>query len=124
MSVRFSYQKPFLRALELLEQNKFSDRERSKPSYAPEKLLDALSQLSLRELAAMLLYKFEGFSTFEIGQSVRNQMPKTATSPFCGVYSQLRHLTNTQVSSATFPCDREWRIGKTLATDSPYQSPI
>jgi DNA-directed RNA polymerase specialized sigma24 family protein len=64
---------------------------------SPEKLPAALSKLWPRELAALLLYKFEGFSSLEIGQ-VLGLNAKAVASVLLQVYAQLWHLTNTQPS--------------------------
>ncbi len=79
----------FRRALEVVEQNELEDRRRLNSSYVPENLLGALSELSLRELAALLLHRFEGFNTFEISQ-VLGINSKAAASVLMRAYSRLR----------------------------------
>jgi DNA-directed RNA polymerase specialized sigma24 family protein len=78
----------FRQALELVEQSELGDRKRFKSLHVPANLLTALSKLTSRELAALLLDKFEGFSTCEIGQ-VLGLNAKAAASVLLRVYSQL-----------------------------------
>jgi DNA-directed RNA polymerase specialized sigma24 family protein len=86
-------------------------REQLKSTVPRKRLPAALSKLSPRELAALLLYKFEGLSSLDIGQ-VLGLNAKAVASVLLQVYTQLWHLTNTQPSYlnvATLPCKRDNR---------------
>jgi len=87
----------FRQPLELVEQNEARNREQLKSTVPRKRLPAALSKLSPRELAALLLYKFEGLSSLDIGQ-VLGLNAKAVASVLLQVYTQLWHLTNTQPS--------------------------
>jgi len=87
----------FRQALELVEQNEPRNREQLKSTVPRKRLPAALSKLSPRELAALLLYKFEGLSSLDIGQ-VLGLNAKAVASVLLQVHTQLWHLTNTQPS--------------------------
>src|SRR6516164_2646228 len=72
-------------------------REQLKSTVPRKRLPAALSKLSPRELAALLLYKFEGLSSLDIGQ-VLGLNAKAVASVLLQVHTQLWHLTNTQPS--------------------------
>lgn len=99
----------FRQPLELVEQNEARNREQLKSTVPRKRLPAALSKLSPRELAALLLYKFEGLSSLDIGQ-VLGLMQKRLlqffcrSTPSCGI-SQTLSLLNV----ATLPCKRDNR---------------
>src|SRR6516164_2113802 len=87
----------FRQPLELVEQNEPGNREQLKSTVPRKRLPAALSKLSPRELAALLLYKFEGLSSLDISQ-VLGLNAKAVSSVLLQVYTQFWHFTNTQPS--------------------------
>ena len=85
-------------------------REQLKSTVPRKRLPAALSKLSPRELAALLLYKFEGLSSLDIGQ-VLGLNAKAVASVLLQVYTQLWGISQTLslLNVATLPCKRDNR---------------
>ena len=93
----------FRQPLELVEQNEARNREQLKSTVPRKRLPAALSKLSPRELAALLLYKFEGLSSLDIGQ-VLGLMQKRLLQFFCRSTPSCGIQTLSLLIVATLPC--------------------